>query len=349
MLLRIREPSGTCHKVRCEPSISYADLIAEVEKQCRWDGEAGTLRLSLNNKDPLELAQKGKLASVGIRRDELLYIIEDTPTIAPAPAPPAPSAPPPSIDSASPSKVPSPISTPGGAASPPPAAPATTSCISSTSPVPTSCVDVDDVMQQLSNEVLVHICAFLLPRELGTLACTSRCFGCATAWHASSNGAKHSVVEEAARRWVLARLAEGATRPACNGHVSWLRQMHTLIMAKHPDESFSDHFARQRTGLSHSDFQAKKNAKAQAKVEAEERRMQDPRYRAELIVLEREFWAEAQKDFDDDMMAGQYDKWFPVTHWFDKRQAFTDKEAFIRAHGQEVYDAVVLLWPNGFQ
>ena len=43
------------------------------------------------------------------------------------------------------------------------------------------------------------------------------------------------------------------------------------------------------------------------------------------------------------MMAGQYDKWFPVTHWFDEAQAFTDKDGFISKHGQELYDAVLLL------
>ena len=47
------------------------------------------------------------------------------------------------------------------------------------------------------------------------------------------------------------------------------------------------------------------------------------------------------------MVAGQYDKWFPVTHWFDKTQAFTDKEGFISQHGQELYDAVIFLHSGG--
>eukprot|EP01043_Picozoa_sp_COSAG02_P059341 COSAG02_NODE_7547_length_2966_cov_63.943844_1_plen_517_part_10 len=256
MLLRIREPSGTWHKVRCESSIRYADLIAEVEKQCAWDGEAATLRLSLNKKDPLELAQKGTLASVGIRCDELLYIIEDTVTMAPAPAPPAP---PPSIDSASPSKVSSPVPLDGGNGL---ALYYAGGCCfattSNTSPVPTSCVDTDDVM------------------------------------------------------------------------------------AKHPDETFSDHFARQPTGLSYSDFQAKKKAKAQA----EERKMQDPRYKAECLIMERIAYAQAEREWDCEMMAGQYDEWLPETHWFDKTQAVTDKKSFIAQHGQEVYDAVALLDPR---
>jgi len=73
-------------------------------------------------------------------------------------------------------------------------------------PEPQAAVDTDDVMQELSNEVLVRICAFLLPRELGKLACASRSFGCATAWHASSNSEMRSVVERRRRGggWSLA-------------------------------------------------------------------------------------------------------------------------------------------------
>jgi hypothetical protein len=86
MLLRIRGPSGT-YKVRCEPSTTYAELVAEVEKQCEWAGEAGALRLSLNKKDQLQLEQEGSVGSVGIRGGDLLYIIADADAITRA-APP---------------------------------------------------------------------------------------------------------------------------------------------------------------------------------------------------------------------------------------------------------------------
>ncbi len=86
MLLRIRGPSGT-YKVRCEPSTTYAELVAEVEKQCEWAGEVGALRLSLNKKDQLELEQEGSIGSAGIRGGDLLYIIADAGAIARA-APP---------------------------------------------------------------------------------------------------------------------------------------------------------------------------------------------------------------------------------------------------------------------
>eukprot|EP01043_Picozoa_sp_COSAG02_P052192 COSAG02_NODE_5587_length_4209_cov_1.663504_1_plen_403_part_10 len=86
MLLRIRGPSGT-YKVRCEPSTTYAELVAEVEKQCEWAGEVGALRLSLNKKDQLELEQECSIGSAGIRGGDLLYIIADAGAITRA-APP---------------------------------------------------------------------------------------------------------------------------------------------------------------------------------------------------------------------------------------------------------------------
>ena len=55
-------------------------------------------------------------------------------------------------------------------------------------------------------------------------------------------------------------------------------------------------------------------------------------------------------NYDDHMMAGiggcrehiDYDE-YPVTHWFDEAQAVTNKDRFISKHGQELYDAVLLL------
>jgi len=124
--------------------------------------------------------------------------------------------------------------------------------------------------------------------------------------------------------------------------------MQTVIMTKHSDETFSDHCARKATGLPYSaETAARKKAQAQAKAQAEERRLQNPRAKAEYLVEQRIGWACAQKEHDDDMMAGQYDKWFPVTHWFDKTQALTDKEGFISQHGQELYDAVIFLHSEG--
>lgn len=376
MLLFICGPSGTPYqvqgtryKVRCEPSTTYAELVAEVEKQCEWAGEAGALRLSLNKKDQLELEQEGSIASAGIRGGDLLYIIAAAPMMATTAAggwpdwwprkgtSPAGGAAAPAPEPEKPAKrwPPVVVASHAAAASQQTSAPATAAAAtvprcqaSEQTHAPEATADTDDVMLELPNEVLVRICVFLLPRELGKLACTSRSFGCATAWHASSNGEMRSVVEEAARRWVVARLADGLTPPVRNINSSWLRQMHTVIMAKHPDETFSDHCARQATGLPYSaEAVPIKKARAQAKAEAEARRLQNPQAQAEYLIEQRIAWAEAEKDYDDDMMAGQYDKWFPVTHWFDKTQAFTNAECFISQHGQELYDAVIFLHSGG--
>jgi hypothetical protein len=87
MLLRIRGPSGT-YKVRCEPSTTYAELIAEVEKQCEWGGDPGALRLSLNKKEPLELETANSVGSGGLRGGDLLYILADAAAVVRAPPPP---------------------------------------------------------------------------------------------------------------------------------------------------------------------------------------------------------------------------------------------------------------------
>ena len=67
-------------------------------------------------------------------------------------------------------------------------------------------------------EVLLHICSFLAPRELGRLACVSRTFGGSNS--GTTPGAGLTLVEESARRWVLRRLsaeAESAGQPFSAG------------------------------------------------------------------------------------------------------------------------------------
>ena len=59
----------------------------------------------------------------------------------------------------------------------------------------------------LQEEVTLHICGFLSVRELGRLACASRRFGRPSDWPITAGGpvvARRSLVDEAARRWVLA-------------------------------------------------------------------------------------------------------------------------------------------------
>ena len=80
-------------------------------------------------------------------------------------------------------------------------------------------------------EVLLTICAQLeSPQDLGRLACVSRAFGGPTMWVGGGSQSR-SVVEESARRWVLARTpsAEG-TRSIGEqrGRGCWLRRMHEL-------------------------------------------------------------------------------------------------------------------------
>ena len=73
-------------------------------------------------------------------------------------------------------------------------------------------------------EVLLFICSFLEPKELSRLAGVSRGFGRKTQWAAPEGGEPEmrSLVEESARRWVLAR------RPPQAGWQSWLRRMHSV-------------------------------------------------------------------------------------------------------------------------
>ena len=79
-------------------------------------------------------------------------------------------------------------------------------------------------------EVLVAICAQLQsPQDLGRLACVSRAFGGPTQW-AGGGSESRSVVEESARRWVLARTpGAGSTRSEGEQRGrSWLWRMHFI-------------------------------------------------------------------------------------------------------------------------
>ena len=95
-------------------------------------------------------------------------------------------------------------------------------------------------------EILLRICGCLAPKELGRLACISRGFGCKTEWlHSAVGGCTdgsqtRSLVEEAARRWVLACpaadqawAAEGPRRQGSG----WLRRMHAISGHQWDDET----------------------------------------------------------------------------------------------------------------
>lgn len=76
-------------------------------------------------------------------------------------------------------------------------------------------------------EVLLHICGYIeQPKILGRLACVSSSFGRPFAWPSVAVVGREqwSVVEESARRWIVAQQA------SClgSGH-SWLRQMHAIL------------------------------------------------------------------------------------------------------------------------
>eukprot|EP01046_Picozoa_sp_COSAG06_P039237 COSAG06_NODE_4612_length_4101_cov_2.753373_1_plen_300_part_00 len=79
-------------------------------------------------------------------------------------------------------------------------------------------------------EVLLSICAWInSPRDLGRLACASSCFGRPIAWPSAGVGSERlSVVDESARRRVLARGLEGAGAGGPGEARSWLRRMHEV-------------------------------------------------------------------------------------------------------------------------
>eukprot|EP01047_Picozoa_sp_COSAG01_P058193 COSAG01_NODE_6824_length_3482_cov_5.154597_1_plen_281_part_00 len=92
-------------------------------------------------------------------------------------------------------------------------------------PEPIGLGDLQDI------ELLVYICGFSAPRDLGRLARVSASFGRKTAWQRSAvhgGGTElRSVVEETARRWVVARPMEEQTRVAAQC-LGWLWRMNEI-------------------------------------------------------------------------------------------------------------------------
>jgi hypothetical protein len=88
----------------------------------------------------------------------------------------------------------------------------------------------------LELEMLLHACSYLAPRDLGRLACATRCFGGRSEWASSSSAdgspppvAVHSLVEEASRRWVLEHPLDRDAAPRwAGGRSCWLRHMHAI-------------------------------------------------------------------------------------------------------------------------
>eukprot|EP01043_Picozoa_sp_COSAG02_P047449 COSAG02_NODE_4550_length_5224_cov_94.387512_1_plen_187_part_10 len=82
--------------------------------------------------------------------------------------------------------------------------------------------------------VLLAICAHLdCPSDLGRLACASSSFGRPIDWKTEGKTVmeRRSVVEEHARRWVLAKRLQKFGADRRGDGQTWLRQMHEI---KHP-------------------------------------------------------------------------------------------------------------------
>jgi hypothetical protein len=85
----------------------------------------------------------------------------------------------------------------------------------------------------LEREILLGICSFLAPRDLGRLACVSRLFGrcCAdddddgASGAVTEAGAGQAVVDEAARRWLATCTEQERGWVPRRGRKSWLAQM----------------------------------------------------------------------------------------------------------------------------
>lgn len=104
-------------------------------------------------------------------------------------------------------------------------------------PAPVALTGMGDIVTDV--EMLVNICGFLEPKDLGRAACVSHLFGGKINWACGGvvhqANAPRTVVEESARRWVLASLDEACTQitePESEGD-SWLRRMHFCSRAQH--------------------------------------------------------------------------------------------------------------------
>eukprot|EP01046_Picozoa_sp_COSAG06_P005008 COSAG06_NODE_218_length_20036_cov_21.649446_7_plen_414_part_00 len=90
-------------------------------------------------------------------------------------------------------------------------------------------------IEELSVEVLLAVCAHLdSPKDLAHLACASSSFGRPVEWPSEDGNApeRRSVVEQTARRWVRARVAEQrqAGLAAHARDPSWLRRMQEILV-----------------------------------------------------------------------------------------------------------------------
>ena len=80
-------------------------------------------------------------------------------------------------------------------------------------------------------EVLVHICSFLDPKDLGHLARASVAFGRKIAWGTGTGTELRSAVDESARRWVLERPERQQLEVTWAGGEgeSWLGRMWAIL------------------------------------------------------------------------------------------------------------------------
>ena len=76
-------------------------------------------------------------------------------------------------------------------------------------------------------ELLVLICGFLAPKDIGRLACTSASFGRKTKWRGDT--VERSVAEESARRWVMAQSEVEQESVRLWTDESWLRRMYGIM------------------------------------------------------------------------------------------------------------------------
>ena len=91
------------------------------------------------------------------------------------------------------------------------------------------------------DEVLVRICSFLTPKDLGRLASVARCFSQKVKWRRNSGNTDQqkasfemrSVIEESSRRWVMAVGAEEhaqTTQSQPQTPETWLQRKHSTIV-----------------------------------------------------------------------------------------------------------------------
>eukprot|EP01043_Picozoa_sp_COSAG02_P050790 COSAG02_NODE_5266_length_4485_cov_2.297538_1_plen_195_part_00 len=91
------------------------------------------------------------------------------------------------------------------------------------------------------HEVLVRICSFLTPKDLGRLASVARCFSQQVKWlrkpgiteQQQASFEMRSVIEESSRRWVMSVGAEEhaqMTQSQPQTATTWLQRKHSVMM-----------------------------------------------------------------------------------------------------------------------